>query len=130
MCLESCNAATCFWRLYSCGIKAVEEIFTLYRNGAQFLHIKNDWTSNKNTLVQPYIFKQACVCGWPVAEMDAEPNSGCENELFQVVGEISVGCSVSHCLSVGFVFPALRKELLSQISVGCGLSIQDFLTPC
>lgn len=62
--------------------------------------------------------------------MDAEPNSECENELFRVIGEISVGCSVSHCLSVGFVFPALRKELLSQISVGCGLSVQDFLTPC
>lgn len=43
-------------------------------------------------------------------EMDAELNSECENELFQVIGEISLGCSVRPCALVGFVFSALRKD--------------------
>lgn len=38
-------------------------------------------------------------------EMDAEPNSECENEL-----RISVECSVRSCPLVGFVFFALSKN--------------------
>lgn len=42
VCLESCNTAACFWRLYSCGIKAVKKIFYIEQEWSTIPSYKND----------------------------------------------------------------------------------------